>query len=128
MMIRRLAGTRGDGGRSVAGSGNHQNCRKRSGASGAQYFHRDFEAVGAEAFLPPNKTKSATSAEAKPDHDHVTNDEPDAEAQLPAVGAPVGSRRPRHELTVRLQGDSNRVGAEPSKNGTDDTPASDETN
>ena len=30
-----------------------------SGASGAQYFHRDFEAVGAEAFLPPNKTKSA---------------------------------------------------------------------
>lgn len=27
-----------------------------SGASGAQYFHRDFEAVGAEAFLPPNKT------------------------------------------------------------------------
>ena len=30
-----------------------------SGASGAQYFHRDFEAVGAEAFLPPNKTRSA---------------------------------------------------------------------
>jgi iron complex outermembrane recepter protein len=29
-----------------------------SGASGAQYFHRDFEAVGAEAFLPPNKTSS----------------------------------------------------------------------
>ena len=26
------------------------------GASGAQYFRRDFEAVGAEAFLPPNKT------------------------------------------------------------------------
>ena len=26
------------------------------GASGAQYFSRDFEAVGAEAFLPPNKT------------------------------------------------------------------------
>ena len=26
------------------------------GASGAQYFHRDFEAVGAEAFLPPNTT------------------------------------------------------------------------
>jgi iron complex outermembrane receptor protein len=26
------------------------------GASGAQYFHRDFEAVGAEAFLPPNQT------------------------------------------------------------------------
>ena len=26
------------------------------GASGAQFFHRDFEAVGAEAFLPPNKT------------------------------------------------------------------------
>lgn len=26
------------------------------GASGAQYFHRDFEAIGAEAFLPPNKT------------------------------------------------------------------------
>ena len=26
------------------------------GATGAQYFHRDFEAVGAEAFLPPNKT------------------------------------------------------------------------
>jgi iron complex outermembrane recepter protein len=26
------------------------------GASGAQYFHRDFSAVGAEAFLPPNKT------------------------------------------------------------------------
>ncbi|HEY0148785.1 MAG TPA: TonB-dependent receptor [Allosphingosinicella sp.] len=29
---------------------------KWSGASGAQYFHRDFSAVGAEAFLPPNKT------------------------------------------------------------------------
>lgn len=29
------------------------------GASGAQYFQRDFEAIGAEAFLPPNKTKSA---------------------------------------------------------------------
>ena len=28
------------------------------GASGAQYFKRDFEAVGAEAFLPPNKTAS----------------------------------------------------------------------
>jgi iron complex outermembrane receptor protein len=27
-----------------------------SGASGLQYFHRDFSAVGAEAFLPPNKT------------------------------------------------------------------------
>jgi iron complex outermembrane receptor protein len=26
------------------------------GASGAQYFRRDFEAGGAEAFLPPNKT------------------------------------------------------------------------
>ncbi|HZB69591.1 MAG TPA: TonB-dependent receptor, partial [Sphingomicrobium sp.] len=26
------------------------------GATGAQYFHRDFEAVGAEAFLPPNTT------------------------------------------------------------------------
>jgi iron complex outermembrane receptor protein len=26
------------------------------GASGAQYFSRDFEAVGAEAFLPPNTT------------------------------------------------------------------------
>ncbi|MBA2467351.1 MAG: TonB-dependent receptor [Sphingomonas sp.] len=26
------------------------------GASGLQYFHRDFEAVGAEAFLPPNQT------------------------------------------------------------------------
>jgi iron complex outermembrane recepter protein len=26
------------------------------GASGGQYFHRDFEAVGAEAFLPPNTT------------------------------------------------------------------------
>ena len=26
------------------------------GASGAQYFHRDFAAVGAEAFLPPNTT------------------------------------------------------------------------
>ncbi len=29
-----------------------------TGTSGAQYFHRDFEAVGAEAFLPPNKTSS----------------------------------------------------------------------
>ena len=29
------------------------------GASGGQYFQRAFEAVGAEAFLPPNKTKSA---------------------------------------------------------------------
>jgi iron complex outermembrane receptor protein len=29
------------------------------GASGAQYFQREFEAMGAEAFLPPNKTKSA---------------------------------------------------------------------
>ena len=28
------------------------------GASGAQYFNRDFAAVGAEAFLPPNKTNS----------------------------------------------------------------------
>ena len=28
------------------------------GASGAQYFKRDFEAVGAEVFLPPNKTAS----------------------------------------------------------------------
>ena len=27
-----------------------------SGATGVQYFHRDFSAVGAEAFLPPNKT------------------------------------------------------------------------
>ena len=27
-----------------------------SGASGIQYFHRDFSAVGAEAFLPPNTT------------------------------------------------------------------------
>lgn len=27
-----------------------------SGASGLQYFHRDFEAIGAEAFVPPNKT------------------------------------------------------------------------
>ena len=27
-----------------------------SGASGVQYFHRDFSAVGAEAFLPPNAT------------------------------------------------------------------------
>jgi len=26
------------------------------GASGAQYYRRDFEAVGAEAFLPPNET------------------------------------------------------------------------
>jgi iron complex outermembrane receptor protein len=26
------------------------------GTTGAQYFHRDFEAVGAEAFLPPNTT------------------------------------------------------------------------
>lgn len=26
------------------------------GASGAQYFHRDFKAIGAEAFLPPNAT------------------------------------------------------------------------
>ena len=26
------------------------------GASGAQYYHRDFNAVGAEAFLPPNHT------------------------------------------------------------------------
>lgn len=26
------------------------------GASGLQYFHRDFAAVGAEAFLPPNET------------------------------------------------------------------------
>ncbi len=26
------------------------------GATGAQYFHRDFKAVGAEAFLPPNTT------------------------------------------------------------------------
>lgn len=26
------------------------------GASGAQYYHRDFDAVGAEAFLPPNET------------------------------------------------------------------------
>ncbi|MGI8705217.1 MAG: TonB-dependent receptor [Sphingomicrobium sp.] len=26
------------------------------GATGGQYFHRDFEAVGAEAFLPPNTT------------------------------------------------------------------------
>ncbi len=26
------------------------------GATGAQYFYRDFEAVGAEAFLPPNTT------------------------------------------------------------------------
>ena len=26
------------------------------GASGAQYYHRDFDAVGAEAFLPPNDT------------------------------------------------------------------------
>ena len=28
-----------------------------SGASGAQYFTRDFKAVGAEAFLPPNETR-----------------------------------------------------------------------
>ena len=28
-----------------------------SGASGAQYFSRDFKAAGAEAFLPPNKTR-----------------------------------------------------------------------
>ncbi|WP_294171972.1 TonB-dependent receptor [uncultured Sphingomonas sp.] len=27
-----------------------------SGASGVQYFRRDFEAIGAEAFVPPNKT------------------------------------------------------------------------
>jgi iron complex outermembrane receptor protein len=27
-----------------------------NGASGAQYFRRDFEAIGAEAFLPPNTT------------------------------------------------------------------------
>ncbi len=27
-----------------------------SGATGIQYLHRDFEAIGAEAFLPPNKT------------------------------------------------------------------------
>ena len=27
-----------------------------SGASGLQYFHRDYAAVGPEAFLPPNKT------------------------------------------------------------------------
>ena len=26
------------------------------GTTGAQYFHRDFEAIGAEAFLPPNTT------------------------------------------------------------------------
>ncbi|HEU4705085.1 MAG TPA: TonB-dependent receptor, partial [Sphingomicrobium sp.] len=29
------------------------------GATGAQYFRRDFKAVGAEAFLPPNKTSQA---------------------------------------------------------------------
>ena len=27
-----------------------------SGATGIQYLHRDFQAIGAEAFLPPNKT------------------------------------------------------------------------
>ena len=32
------------------------------GASGAQYFHRDFEAVGAEAFLPPNTTNNVHRA------------------------------------------------------------------
>jgi iron complex outermembrane receptor protein len=75
------------------------------GASGAQYFKRDFEAVGAEAFLPPNKTNSfglftlqefalgkiGLEASARYDRTNVKSDVLDFDRTFSTVSGAVGA-------------------------------------
>ena len=75
------------------------------GASGTQYAHRDFEAIGAEAFLPPNKTgqfglftlqeftlgKVGLEASARFDHSDVKSDEIGFDRSFDAVSAALGA-------------------------------------
>jgi iron complex outermembrane receptor protein len=75
------------------------------GASGVQYFHRDFEAIGAEAFVPPNKTSqfgiftlqeiSAGGIEfegaARFEHSSVSSDSLGVDRNFNAFSAAVGA-------------------------------------
>jgi iron complex outermembrane receptor protein len=75
-----------------------------SGASGAQYFHRDFSAVGAEAFLPPNKTSQYgvftlqewdfgpvnVEAAARYEHGRISSDAADVRRTFNAFSAALG--------------------------------------
>ncbi|HEU5285161.1 MAG TPA: TonB-dependent receptor, partial [Sphingomicrobium sp.] len=75
------------------------------GASGAQYFRRDFSAVGAEAFLPPNKTsqlglftlqefaigKVGVEASARYEHSGVNSDDLGIERNFNALSAALGA-------------------------------------
>ncbi|HUE78932.1 MAG TPA: TonB-dependent receptor [Sphingomicrobium sp.] len=75
------------------------------GASGAQYFHRDFEAVGAEAFLPPNTTSQlglftlqefelgeiGVEAAARVERTHAESQSIDVERNFTAVSAALGA-------------------------------------
>jgi iron complex outermembrane receptor protein len=89
------------------------------GASGAQYFKRDFEAVGAEAFLPPNKTSSAglftlqewtldklgLEASVRYDATNVRSGELDFDRDFGALSAAAGASyqlAPRAKIGVNL--------------------------
>lgn len=75
------------------------------GASGAQYFRRDFEAVGAEAFLPPNETsqlglftlqefaigKVGVEASARYEHSDVSSNDLGIERKFNAFSAALGA-------------------------------------
>jgi iron complex outermembrane receptor protein len=76
-----------------------------SGASGAQYFHRDFSAVGAEAFLPPNKTSQYglftlqewdlgrinLEAAARYEHSRIASDAADVRRSFNAFSGALGA-------------------------------------
>jgi iron complex outermembrane receptor protein len=89
------------------------------GASGVQYFRRDFEAVGAEAFLPPNETRQlglftlqeiglgaiGLEAAARYEHSDVGSDELGLDRSFNAFSAALGASyavSPRTKIGLNL--------------------------
>ncbi|MFC7538059.1 TonB-dependent receptor [Sphingomonas sp. GCM10030256] len=89
------------------------------GVSGAQYFRRDFEAVGAEAFLPPNKTNQlglftlqefavgrlGLEAAARYERTHVRSNEIGVERRFNTFSAALGGNvevAPRTKIGVNI--------------------------
>ena len=84
------------------------------GASGLQYFQRDFEAIGAEAFVPPNETSQiglftlqefdlgeiGMEAAARYEHSKVGSPTEDLERKFNALSAAVGAS---YELDPRTR-------------------------
>jgi iron complex outermembrane receptor protein len=84
------------------------------GASGIQYFSRDFEAIGAEAFVPPNETRQVglftlqefelgqigLEAAARYEHTDVSSDEVGVDRNFNAFSAALGAS---YELAPRTK-------------------------